>query len=110
MTSGEMRELFELQEPSIVDTKGEDTVTWPTVAGASAVRAHIREEKEYERVRAGRNEARESIIVTTRKDLTVTPENRILWRGSVYQVVGFPQYVGVRRLWIRFAAIQTDAD
>ena len=108
-TSSDLREIITLQESTTVTTSGEDAVTWDTVSGAGSIRASVREEKEYERIRAGRNEGKESVVIVTRKGLPVTPKNRFLWRDNKYQVVGFAESVDVRRLWIRFTGVRTDA-
>lgn len=109
MTSGDLRETIALQTATRALVSGEETLTWATVAGDDAVRAEIRYEREYERIRAGRTEANQSIVVTIRKDHTVTPEHRILWRGDTYEVEGQPRFVDDRRMWIRFEAVITDA-
>lgn len=109
-TSSDCKEPFSLETPTIVDESGDDDVTWAVVAGAGALRGNIRYEREDERVRAGRNEGRESIVVTTRKGPTVLPKHRITWRGEVYQVKGFAKYIDENRHWIQFTAVRTDAD
>ncbi len=108
--SGDLREVFELQESTLNVVLSEETTTWDTVSGCDDVRAKIEYESEPERVRAGRNEGRESIKITTRKDLPATPKNRVLWRSEYFQITGFPQFLDARRMWIRFSAVRTDAD
>lgn len=106
--SGDLREVFALQAPSRVFTRGEEDVTWVDVDECSDVRGAIEYESESERVRAGRNEGRESIKIMTRKGLPATPEHRIVWRSEAFQIVGFPRFIDARRLWIKFTAIRTD--
>ncbi len=108
--SGDLREVFELQESTLNVVLGEETPSWDTVSDCDAVRAKIDYESESERVRAGRNEGRESIKITTRKGLPATPKNRVLWRSEYFRIVGFPQFIDARRMWMKFSAVRTDAD
>lgn len=108
--ASDLREIIVLEEGAEATVLGVTTTAWTTVSGAGELRANIRYESESERVRAGRNEGRESIVVVTRKGPAVTPKNRIQWRGDPYVVTGFPQYLDIRRLFFKFSAVRTDAD
>jgi SPP1 family predicted phage head-tail adaptor len=109
-TAGDFRERFDLQAGTVASSNGVDTTTWAAVAGWSAVPAHVRYETEGERIRAGRNEARETIVVTIRDASNITPQHRIVWQSAAWQVLGFPAYVDVRQRFQKFTAVRTDAN
>lgn len=108
--ASDFREVITHQVGAKSYASGEETVTWSTVVGEDALRVSIRQEKESERVRAGRNEGAESLIVTMRKGATITPASRFIWRGEAYQVAGFPKAIDARRLFFSFPGVRTDAD
>ena len=110
INAGMLRERIAIQEDTLAYVLGEEAHDWNTVTGWSSIPAMIEPESEFERNRGGRNEAGESVKITVRKDVSITAENRIVWRGLRYQVVGFPRFLGPRRLFQQFKAVHTDVD
>ena len=112
ITAGDLRERFQLEADSNFGTYTsgqENSPDWNTVAGYVSVSAMIIPESEFERIRAGRTEAHESLKITTRSEIPVTPKNRIVWDSNTYQVVTTPVTIDFRRRFQRFTVVRTDA-
>jgi len=106
--SSDLRERVTLESNTPTYTKGERTNNWTT--DQANIPADIRYETEHERVRAGRNEADQSVRVRIRNNWTVTPEKRISWNGDYWMVNGFPKSPDKKRRFLDFIAIRTDSD
>ena len=108
IVASDLRETIRIETLSRSNTKGEITETWSTLSGATTVPAHIRYESESERVRGGRNEGKQSLIVTIRGEFDVDPSMRVVYDGAYWQVVGFPREIPGRRRFFRFPVVRTD--
>jgi head-tail adaptor len=112
ITGGDLRERFQLEADSnfgLYTSGQENTPDWNAVANYESVAAMIRPENEFERIRAGRTEAHESLKITTRSEIPITPKNRIVWDSTNYQVVTTPVTIDFRRRFQRFIVVRTDA-
>ena len=104
--ASDLRERIDIQTVVETNNSGELLAVWSTTS--SSVPAGIRYESEGERVRAGRNEGRQSLMVTIREGIDVIPKQRIIYDGAYWEVVGYPREVPNRRRFFMFPVVRTD--
>lgn len=109
LTAGDLRERIALYEFTAAEADGFTTYTTTALTAYTAVHANIRQETEGERIRAGRTEARQTVVVTVRKEIPITPELAFTWLdGALWNVLTYPAAVDHRRRFQRFVAVRTD--
>lgn len=101
------RITIEANDPTFVS--GDKTDDWDAITDGEDVPCDVRYETTNERVRAGRNEGNQSIVVELRNHFTITPSHRIEWDSAYWEVNGFPWHPDLRHRFMRFAAVKTDS-
>ena len=107
ISASDLRERISIQTVTKTNTKGVLVESWSD--SLTNVPARVEFESDYERIRAGREEATQSIKVFVRSEISIDQKARIIWDSATWQVIGFPRTVDKRRRFQRFVATKTDS-
>jgi SPP1 family predicted phage head-tail adaptor len=107
VTASQLRERITIQSPAAgSDSWGQQSETWSNLVTGLPARVTP--------VRANRSDEASgvvigSITVVVRHRTDITPDMRIVWRGTAYSIQGFPADIGARREGLEMLCVRTPA-
>lgn len=107
IASSDLKDRIAVQAVTKTNVLGVLSETWATVIDKAP--ASVIYESDSERIRAGREEASQSIRVIVRSEIPIDQTTRIQHDGATWEVAGFPKPIDNRRRFKQFVAIKTDS-